>query len=110
MKLPNAKHATVDIRKLREYALNPDHGTGKHKARKFEAYLGMNARHANELRDILLCIAQTHEAEPSETDMYGQRYRIDFMLEWKNKAALIRTGWIIAHDSYIPRLTTCYVL
>lgn len=110
MKLPYAEHATVDIHKLRGYALNLDHGTGKHKARKFAAILNLMASDADELRDILLDISQTYEAESLETDSYGRRYRIDFMLEWKGRSALVRSGWVIAHDSNVPRLTTCYVL
>jgi hypothetical protein len=30
MIIPNAEHAIVEIEKLVEYALNPDHPTGKH--------------------------------------------------------------------------------
>jgi hypothetical protein len=43
-------------------------------------------------------------------DEYGQRYIIDFMLEWRDKRSMIRSGWIIEHDTDIPRLTTCYPL
>lgn len=30
MKIPNAERAIVDIRKLRDYCLNPEHDVGKH--------------------------------------------------------------------------------
>ena len=43
-------------------------------------------------------------------DTYGQRYIIDFPLEWRGKRPLIRSGWIIEHGIDIPRLTTCYPL
>jgi hypothetical protein len=33
MKLPNPKRAVVDIAKLRDYILNPEHPRGRHKAR-----------------------------------------------------------------------------
>lgn len=39
--IPNAKNAVVDIRKLRDYCLNPEHDDGKHKARLFSSVLGM---------------------------------------------------------------------
>ena len=110
MKLPNAELAIVDIRKLREYSLDLNHDTGKHKAHVFQAALGMTAENAEELRQILLMIAQTHEAELGRHDEYGQRYRVDFMLEWEGKSAQVRSGWIVEHDSDIPRLTSCYVL
>ncbi len=78
--------------------------------RKFMAVLGMEADDAESLREILLRIVKTHEAKPFTIDEYGQRYRIDFMLEWNGKSALIRSGWIVEHDSSAPRLTSCYVL
>jgi len=43
-------------------------------------------------------------------DGYGQRYRLDFVLEWKGRISTIRSGWIIEHNSDRPRLTTCYPL
>ncbi len=110
MKLPNAAQAVVDIRKLRDYSLNLSHDTGKHKARKFVAALGITAENAEALRQILLSVAQTYEAEPGFVDAYGQRYSVDFVLEWQGKTAQVRSGWIIEHGSTIPRLTSCYVL
>ena len=41
MFVPNAHRATVDIRKLREYCLNPNHDDGKHKAYFFDSILGI---------------------------------------------------------------------
>ena len=43
MKIPNAELAIVDIRKLRDYCLNPAHDEGKHKARLFMMALIMAA-------------------------------------------------------------------
>jgi len=37
MIIPNAERAVVDIRKLRDYCLNPLHDDGKHKAQLFAA-------------------------------------------------------------------------
>jgi hypothetical protein len=39
MTIPHADRAVVDIRKLRDYCLNPLHDEGKHKARVFAAAL-----------------------------------------------------------------------
>ena len=110
MLIPNAKNAVVDIRKLRDYCLNPEHSTGKHKARLFSSILSMTADDASELRSILLEVVQTEPAKLGRKDAFGQRYtRLDFTrLEWQNKSAVIRTGWIIEVDNQIPRLTSCY--
>lgn len=110
MLIPNAENAVVDIRKLRDYCLNPEHDDGKHKARLFSSMLGMTPENAEELRQILLEIIQSHEAQLGRRDWFGQRYTLDFTIEWQNRSATLRSGWIIEHDSEIPRLTTCYPL
>ena len=110
MKVPYAENAVVDIRKLRDYCLNPSHSDGKHKARLFQSYLGLTSKDAEQLRLILLDVVQHQEAEFGRRDQFGQRYTVDFELTWHNKKALIRSGWILEHGSNVPRLTTCYPL
>ena len=46
MKLPNAENAVVDIAKLRDYCLDPNHPEGKHKARIFMEKLGITKKDA----------------------------------------------------------------
>jgi hypothetical protein len=94
MLIPNADNAVVDIHKLRGYCLNSKHRTGKHKARLFYSLLGMTAENADELREILLQVVKTEEAKLGRRDAFGQRYTVDFPLEWQNKSAMIRSGWI----------------
>jgi hypothetical protein len=108
--LPNAENAIVDIRKLQDYCLNPEHKDGKHKAKLFSAILGMTAADAEELRQILLEIVKTHEVKLGRQDEFGQRYTLDFEISWQNRKARLRSGWIIEPDSEIPKLTTCYPL
>jgi hypothetical protein len=110
MKVPDGEHAVADIRKLRDYCLNPQHDEGKHKARLFTAALGITADHAEELRDALLRAVMTHEATLGRCDAYGQRYLVDFMLDFQGRRAMIRSAWIVEHGLKIPRLTTCYPL
>lgn len=110
MLLPNAQRAVVDIRKLRDYCLNPEHDEGKHKARLFAAALGMHATDAEELRLALLAAVRVHPATPGRVDAFGTRHRVDFTLEWKSRKAMIRSGWIIEPESDTPKLTTCYPL
>lgn len=110
MLIPNSEKAVVDIRKLRDYCLNPNHDDGKHKARLFLSILEMTADHAEALRQILLAVVETHEARLGRKDEFGQRYTLDFTLKWQNRSATVRSGWIIEHDSEAPKLTTCYPL
>ena len=109
MLVPNADQAVVDIRKLRDYCLSPLHEDGKHKARLFVA-VGITATDAEALRDILLQVVKTHEAQLGRRDTYGQRYTVDFSLTWQGNQTRIRSGWIIEHETDPPRLTTCYPL
>jgi hypothetical protein len=110
MKVPGAECAVVDIRKLSNYCLDPTHAEGKHKARLFAAALGMTVSDAADLRDALLEAVQTEAAQLGRRDDYGQRYTVDFLLEWRGRRAMIRSAWIIEHDADAPRLTTCYPL
>lgn len=110
MIIPNADQAVVDIRKLRDYCLNPTHDEGRHKAYLFARTLGMTADDAEELREALLQAVTTQDAQLGRLDAYGQRYTIDFLLEWRGKRAMVRSGWIIEHGSDTPRLTTCFPL
>jgi len=109
MLIPHAEQTVVDIRKLRDYCLNPLHEDGKHKARLFAA-VGITATDAEALRDILLQVVKTHEAQLGRRDVYGQRYTVAFSLTWQGKQTIIRSGWIIEHETETPRLTTCYPL
>jgi hypothetical protein len=110
MLIPNGENAIVELRKLRDYCLNLEHSTGKHKARLFSSLLGITAENAEELRQILLFVVKTQKVKLGRFDAFGQRYTLDFTLEWQNKSAVIRSGWIIEVDSSIPRLTSCYPL
>jgi hypothetical protein len=62
MIIPNAELAIIDIRKLRDYCLNPLHDEGKHKARLFAASVGMTETDAEALRQILLKAIKTESA------------------------------------------------
>jgi hypothetical protein len=109
MKLPNAEGALIDIRKLRDYSLNPDHDRGKHKARLFFAILGLDTGNVEELQTLVLAAIECHEALMTQADDYGQRYIVDFPLTRNDNTANIRTTWIIRPDETFPRLTSCYI-
>ena len=110
MTISNAERAVVDIRKLRDYCLNPQHDERQHKARLFATILGMTANDAEDLWVLLLEAAVVQEAHLGRQEAYGQRYTVDCMIEWQGKRAMIRSGWIIELDTDVPRLTTCYPL
>lgn len=110
MKIPYAGHAEVDIRKLKDYCLNPVHPEGKHKARLFNKVFGITDKDSNAIRKILLKKIRECEAKIGRRDDYGQRYIVDFDLRWREKKGVVRSAWIIEHGSDTPRLTSCYPL
>lgn len=108
-KLPNPERAQVAIEKLRDYALNPLHGEGKHKARVFRAALGFARENAEQLRELILEAAQEGEATKGTLLPEGQIYVLDFSTEGQQGEVLIRTAWIVETGKDFPRLVTCYV-
>lgn len=110
MLVPNAENAVIDIRKLRDYCLNPNHEIGKHKARIFAAALNLTEKDAPILQDALLTAIKTPDAEIGRRDKYGQRYTVDFEFEWQGRRAVIRGAWIIDSGAETPRFITCFSL
>ncbi|MCW5827899.1 MAG: hypothetical protein KIT79_01160 [Deltaproteobacteria bacterium] len=110
MKLPNGDRAIIDIRKLTGYCLNPDHPTGKHKARQFEVAAGITAQNAGSLRDALAKAAFEREAITVKTNEYGVFYQIDLDFPGPAGPVRVRSAWIINRGENDPRLVTCFVL
>ncbi len=109
-KLPNPQDAVVDVRKLRDYCLSPQHPRGRHKARVFAAALGLTAEDAEDLREALLSAAHSQEAVFTDKDQYGERYVLDFEMKTDVGTAVVRSGWIVRREEGFPKLTTCWVL
>jgi hypothetical protein len=109
MRLPNGERAVVDIRKLQEYCLNPQHPRGRNKARVF-ASVGIWEAYAEELRTHLLAAASNGEARLGVANPYGQRYVVDFDLVRSDRTIRIRSSWIVRIGEDLPWLTSCYVL
>ncbi len=110
MKLPHAERAVVDIEKLRDYSLNPEHEKGKHKTRVFRAAMGFTPKDAERLREMVLAAIVTNEAQVNSPNAYGQRLAVDFEADGVRGKVMIRSTWIIRDNEDFPRLTSCYVL
>ena len=110
MEMTHADRAVVDIEKLRDYCLSPDHPRGRHKAYVFGVVLGLTGEHSAMLRAALLTAALSDGAIASERDEYGQRYTVDFPMDGPAGRAMIRSCWIVRCGEDFPRLTSCYVL
>ncbi len=121
MRLPNAENAVIDIAKLQDYCLNPNHPEGKHKARVFQRKVGIRRSHAEQLRQVILQAILTEDALEQQSTVYGRRYVVDvavstvegedvLLTEGVIKSrALVRTAWIIRNEEDFPRLTSCFI-
>jgi hypothetical protein len=109
MKLPNGERAIVDVRKLSDYCLSPQHPRGRNKARVF-ASVGIREADAEELRAALIAAARDGDAQHGAPSVHGQRYTLDFGFARLDKSVVIRSTWIVRMDEDVPRLTSCYVL
>lgn len=109
MRLPKAETATLDIRKLEDYCLNPFHPIGRSKARVFQSALGLLRSDADWLRQEILRLLPNADADELDSDAYGRRYRADLVVTRHDLQAVVRTIWIMtSHDN--PRFITCWVL
>src|SRR5712692_8297262 len=111
MILPNAENAIVDIEKLRDYSLNPNHPEGKHKARAFFEKLELGRNDAELLRRLILEAILKVEAVEQKPTTFGRRFIVDFEVERGRGVvlfkAVVRTAWMMRNDEKFPRLTTC---
>lgn len=106
--LRNAGLAIIEVRKVRDYLLNPLHARGRHKARMFAAALGYqrfdHARLIKDIRDGIL----NHEAVVIDAVPYGERFRVEIPVVGPAGSAIVRTLWIIRTGEDVPRLTSAY--
>ena len=108
--IPNVENATINPKKLTEYALNPNHPVGGNKAKVFESALGYNQSNADDLMRQIYEKLPNSEAVLGQLDEYGQRYTVDIPITGPNGNTVnVRTGWIIKTGSDIPELTTLFV-
>lgn len=109
---PDFSKAKIDVSgKIHGYALNPNHPTGKHKARVFLTALGFTQADAVTLAQVIMWKASQMKPVLGQADEHGQRYTIDMPITGRNgKTAMVRTAWIVRPNETEPRLTTVYVL
>lgn len=108
--LPNAGSAVLDIRKLADYCLNPQHPRGRHKARVFRDALELGQNDAGWLRAALLEGLRQAEAIKLLRDDLGTRWRVDIDVKRHGKSVVVRTVWIVRSSERMPRFVTCWVL
>ena len=110
MRLPNGDRATVDLEKLIDYCLNPDHPRGKHKARVFRSACGLTAENAEMMRQQLLEAAVQEEAVQTPRTAHGRRYVVECVMDGPAGKARVLTAWIVRDGEDFPRFVSAYVM
>ncbi len=108
-RLIGANRATIDPRKLTEYALNPNHPVGGNKARVFESALGFNRSNADDLMAQLRRGVTENKPIPGKVDKWGTRFTVDIPVTGPAGSGIVRTGWIYTPGSTTPSLNTLMV-
>lgn len=108
MLIPNADRATIEPAKLRDYLLSGTHPIGRFKARFFVA-LGFSADRWGELAEALRIQHLTHDAEPGQATVHGQKFTIRAILNGPaGRSATVVSVWFIPTRSDVPRFVTAY--
>lgn len=107
----NSESIEIPPAKLTEYALNPNHIDGKHKAKVFETTLGYTLDNYQDLIDNVYRNINKFPFSQIGSNDQGKLFRCDIAMRGPNgKTAVVRTGWITENDSGLYRLTTIFVL
>jgi hypothetical protein len=71
-RLPHSDLASLELRKLEDYCLDPTHPRGRHKARVFRQALGLERSDAQWLRELWLASARDVGASHSRPTLSGR--------------------------------------
>jgi hypothetical protein len=105
--MPGAERAVVDMAKVRNYLLSPEHPVGSAKARFF-AQLGFDRTRWTALRDQLIGLA-LEDATPAERSTFGQKFVVRGMIRGpRGRSAAVLAIWIVRAGEDFPRLVTAY--
>ncbi|MBI2849382.1 MAG: hypothetical protein HYX88_04555 [Chloroflexi bacterium] len=108
MQLPKAAQAQVDPEKITDYLLSVRHPDGRPKAEFFTKF-GFRRQEWQVLRAALRTHGATQRVANVVQSPYGIRYIIEGRLETPDgRNPMVRTVWIVANESAVPRLITAY--
>lgn len=108
MKLPNGKQAEISMQKLVGYCLNPEHSSGKHKAKVFASVLGITADKAEVLREYIQKSAIEGEVVQQDATAFGQQFKVDWTVPDIQDIEL-RTILEITSTNPNPRLISAFL-
>ena len=103
MKLPNARHAYVERRKVANYLLSTTHPKGRNKANFFLRF-GFSSYRWEELAEALKLLVVSHEVTDIVETEFGICYQVDGVIETPDgRNPQIITIWQIDWGSTDPK-------
>jgi hypothetical protein len=109
VRLPRAHEAVIPTPKLVNYALDPTHERGQHKARVFASALGITTGDWRYLHDQILSAVPTAEVRGTRITPFGVSYEVVVVIDGLNgKTQPVVTTWMLASGAP-PRLTSTWV-
>jgi hypothetical protein len=108
VKLPNGDKAEIPVQKLVGYCLNPNHSSGKHKAKVFASALGITADNFQVLYELIQKAAVEGEIIQENTTEFGRQFKVDWIIPQTNNIE-IRTIWEISNTTCNPRLISAFI-
>ena len=95
MKLPNCDRATVADAKVRDYLLSPSHPVGRFKSTFFNV-LGFTVNEWEKLREALLTLVRSAEADLGQSSPFGQKFEVRGTLQGPSgRQASVVTVWML---------------
>jgi hypothetical protein len=105
--LPNYQEAKIPRSKLKDYALNPAHTDGQHKARLFKSILGFERSDWEKLAKTIEDALPYYEAIPAGAGQWGKKYVVALEIIGPNgNTAIVETIWIIRKETDYPSFVT----
>jgi hypothetical protein len=108
MKLPNGNQAEISMHKLIDYCLNPEHPSGKNKARVFASVLRITRENADTLRSLIQTAAIEGEVVQQNLTTFGQVFKVDWTV-LGTQGVQLRTIWEITPANPNPRLVSAFI-
>jgi hypothetical protein len=101
--------ACADVRKLRDYSLNEQHETGKHKAHVFRKLLGITTADWSFLAEQLITGLANELVRRPVKSKWGVQYHVIVPVLGRNgQTKLVKSAWII-RTGEPPSLVSAYV-
>ena len=108
MHLPNRDRVVVDDAKVRESLLSSSHPSGRFKS-VFFVGLGFSLDEWTALRDALLELGRSGEAQSGQHSPYGQKFEIRGILRGPSgREAEVVTVWMVSNDKDFAHFVTAF--